>query len=109
MPVKTVTCKLRVDREKRAALDATFDLFNAVCNHLSRIAWESKNFRPFALHKAAYHITRAEFGLTAQVERGRERRAQSQGTGRTVRRPNVSGRSPVERRLSCPRDKPRHF
>src|SRR5437868_2156997 len=52
VPVKTITCKLRVDDEKRAALDATFDLFNAVCNHLSQIAWQSKTFRPFALHKA---------------------------------------------------------
>src|SRR5437867_3004913 len=43
------------------------------------------------------------------VERGCECRAQPQGTGRTVRRPNVPGQSPLERRLECPRDKPRHF
>src|SRR5437867_10752088 len=67
MPAKTVTCKLRVDEEKAAALDATFELFNAVCNHLSAIAWETKTFRPFALHKAAYHATRAALGLPSQL------------------------------------------
>src|SRR5437867_7396502 len=67
MLAKTVTCKLRVDEEKAVALDATFERFNAVCNHLSGIAWETKTFRPFALHKVAYHATRAGFGLTAQL------------------------------------------
>jgi putative transposase len=67
MLVKTVTCKLRVNEETAAALAATMALFNAVCNRLSAIAWETNTFRAFDLHKLAYHPVRAEFGLPAQL------------------------------------------
>jgi putative transposase len=67
MLVKTVTCKLRVNEETATALAATMALFNTVCNRLSAIAWETKTFRAFALHKLAYHSLRAEFGLPAQL------------------------------------------
>jgi putative transposase len=62
-----VTVKLRVTEESAAALAETFDRFNAVCNHLSQIAWETKTFRAYDLHHAAYHVLRAEFGLPAQL------------------------------------------
>jgi IS605 OrfB family transposase len=67
MLVKTVNCKLRVNEETAAALAATIEHFNAVCNRLSEIAWETRTFRAFALHKLAYHPLRAEFGLPAQL------------------------------------------
>jgi len=67
MPVKTITCKLRVDAEKAAALDATFDLFSGACNFLSGIAFEKQLFRPVALHREAYYATRAEFQLPSQL------------------------------------------
>jgi putative transposase len=67
MLVKTVTCKLRVNEETAAALAATMERFNAVCNRLSELAWETRTFRAFDLHKLAYHPLRAEFGLPAQL------------------------------------------
>jgi IS605 OrfB family transposase len=67
MPVKSIACKLRIDVEKKAALDATFDRFNAACNRLSEIAWEKKLFRPVPLHREAYYAIRAEFDLPAQL------------------------------------------
>jgi putative transposase len=67
MLVKTVTCKLHVNEEAATALAETMGLFNTVCNRLSRIAWETKTFRAFDLHKLAYHPLRAEFGLPAQL------------------------------------------
>jgi putative transposase len=67
MLVKVVTCKLRINEESAAALAATMALFNTVCNQLSEIAWETKTFRAFDLHKLAYHPLRAEFGLPAQL------------------------------------------
>jgi putative transposase len=67
MLVKVVTVKLRVTEESAAALAETFDLFNAVCNRLSQIAWETKTFRAYDLHRAAYHDLRAQFGLNSQL------------------------------------------
>lgn len=67
MSVKSIACKLRIDAEKKAALDATFDRFNAACNRLSKIAWEKQLFRPVPLHREAYYAIRAEFDLPAQL------------------------------------------
>src|SRR5262245_2862892 len=67
MPVKTITCKLLVDADKAAALDASFDAFNAACNSLSSVAFKKKHFRPVPLHREAYYATRAAFDLPAQL------------------------------------------
>jgi putative transposase len=67
MLVKVVTLKLRVTEESAAALVDTFDRFNALCNRLSHIAWETKTFRAYDLHHATYHTLRAEFGLPSQL------------------------------------------
>jgi putative transposase len=67
MLVRAVTCKLRVTEETAAALAETMALFNAVCNRLSEIAWETKTFRAYDLHGIAYHTIRQEFGLPAQL------------------------------------------
>jgi IS605 OrfB family transposase len=67
MPVKSIACKLRVNQESAAALDATFQRFNAACNRLSQIAWEKRLFRPVPLHREAYHAIRAAFELPAQL------------------------------------------
>src|SRR5262249_54530256 len=67
MLVRVVTVKLRVTEESAAALAETMALFNAVCNRLSGIAWETKTFRAYELHGVAYHKIRAEFGLPAQL------------------------------------------
>jgi len=65
--VKVVIVKLHVTEEGAAALAETFDRFNAACNRLSQIAWETRTFRAYELHAKAYHAIRAEFGLPAQL------------------------------------------
>jgi putative transposase len=86
MPVRTVTCKLRVAEESAAALAETMALFNAVCNRLSEIAWETKTFRAYDLHRAAYHDLRAEFGLNSQLTvRAIAKVADSYKTDRSVK------------------------
>jgi IS605 OrfB family transposase len=67
MLVRTVTCKLHLTQDGATALAVTFERFNAACNRLSQIAWETKTFRAYDLHRAAYHTLRTEFGLPAQL------------------------------------------
>ena len=67
MLVKTAACKLRVTEESAAALAETMGQVNAACNRISEIAWETKTFRTYDLHKAVYHDTRSEFGLPSQL------------------------------------------
>ena len=67
MIVKSVTCKLRTNSITADALADTMAKFNAACNALSRQAWDTETFRVFDLHRLAYHATRAEFGLPAQL------------------------------------------
>ena len=67
MLVKAVRVKLRTNDITAAALDDTMAKFNAACNALSRQAWDTKTFRAFDLHKDAYHKTRADFALPAQL------------------------------------------
>jgi putative transposase len=86
MLVRVVTVKLRVTEESAAALAETFDRFNTVCNRLSEIAWETKRFRAYDLHHAAYHALRAELGLPAQLMvRAIAKVADSYKTDRSVR------------------------
>jgi len=59
--------RLYPNDDQQALLLQTLEKANAVCNRLSEIAWESKTFRQYDLHKLAYHDTREETGLTAQM------------------------------------------
>lgn len=67
MLVKSVRVKLRINEITAAALADTMATFNAACNALSQQAWETQTFRAFDLHAAAYHKTRADFGLPSQL------------------------------------------
>lgn len=67
MLVKAVRVKLRTNDVTAAALADTMSRFNAACNSLSLKAWETQTFRAYDLQKAAYHQTRADFGLPAQL------------------------------------------
>ncbi len=67
MLVKAVRVKLRTNDVTAAALADTMTKFNAACNTLSQIAWDTQTFRQFDLHKIAYHQTRADFGLPSQL------------------------------------------
>lgn len=58
---------MRTSDVTAAALADTMARFNAACNALSQIAWDTQTFRAFDLHKIAYHQTRADFGLPSQL------------------------------------------
>src|SRR5215212_7870211 len=59
--------KLQPTPEQADALKRTLERANAACDYSSRVAWESKTFRQFALHKLVYERVRETFGLSAQV------------------------------------------
>ena len=67
MLVKTVRVKLRTNEKTAAALADTMARFNAACNALSRLAWDTQTFRQFDIHAAGYHKTRTDFGLPSQL------------------------------------------
>ena len=51
---------------KRSRCGRTLAAFNAACDYISEVAWNSKIFRQFDLHKLCYCETRRRFGLSAQ-------------------------------------------
>lgn len=65
--VRTIAISLRPTPEQAKALLETMEAFNAACNFVSGIAWESRTFRHYALRKLCYYDVRARFGLTAQL------------------------------------------
>ncbi len=67
MLVRAVRAKLRTNNVTADALADTMTKFNAACNALSQIAWDTQTFRHFDLHKLAYHRVRADFGLPSQL------------------------------------------
>src|SRR5206468_8256841 len=63
----TIGLKLKPTTEQSAALQQTLERANAAANEVSRVAWQSKTFSQFKLHKLAYKTIREKFGLAAQV------------------------------------------
>jgi IS605 OrfB family transposase len=59
--------KMLPTRDQAARLMATLKRCNEACDWLSALAWDSKTFGQFALHKLAYAETRTRFELTAQA------------------------------------------
>jgi IS605 OrfB family transposase len=59
--------KLLPDDEQRAHLLHTLEQANALCNWLSKRAWELKKFRRFDLQAAVYHQARQHSGLSSQI------------------------------------------
>jgi predicted transposase len=49
------------------ALKRTLETANAACDSISQVAWQSKTFRQFALHKLTYQTVRETFHLAAQL------------------------------------------
>jgi IS605 OrfB family transposase len=62
-----VQLKLVTTPEDHAALLATLERANDAANAISRVAWDTRTFGQFALHRACYHDIRARFDLAAQV------------------------------------------
>jgi len=63
----TTGLKLKPTAEQAKALKETLERANAAANEVSRLAWETKTFGQFQLHKVAYHLLREKYQLSAQM------------------------------------------
>jgi IS605 OrfB family transposase len=63
----TATIQLLPTPDQADALVGTLETANAACDYISQVAWESKTFRQFAIHKLTYAAVRETFGLAAQL------------------------------------------
>jgi putative transposase len=63
----TVQVQIRPSPEQIFALTETMRQANAACDWISTMAWETKTFRRYDLHKVVYFECRNRFGLSAQV------------------------------------------
>ena len=59
--------KLLPSQEQAEALKETLERANTACEAISTVAWQSKTFGQYALHKLTYHSIKESFGLSAQV------------------------------------------
>src|SRR5215216_2540028 len=63
----TAAIQLLPTPEQADALRRTLETANAACDYISRVAWETKTFRQFAIHKLTYQAARETFHLAAQL------------------------------------------
>src|SRR5690242_3452012 len=63
----TVTVKLQPTPKQTAALLDTLEQANAAANDVSHVAWETRTFGQYKLHKLVYQSVRETSGLAAQV------------------------------------------
>jgi putative transposase len=63
----TAAIRLLPTPEQADALRRTLEAANAACDYISQVAWESKTFRQFAIHKLTYQAVRETFHLAAQL------------------------------------------
>ncbi len=63
----TINLKLQPTDAQAKGLSETLEVCNALCNDLSRFAFETKTFGQFALHKARYHAIRDNSPLSSQM------------------------------------------
>ena len=59
--------KLAPSEEQHQALLQTMESFNAACNYVSKLAFESRTFGQFYIHRLCYYEIRQRFGLSAQM------------------------------------------
>jgi IS605 OrfB family transposase len=59
--------KLQPTAQQAEALKRTMKAANCAANFLSVLAWDTKQFRQYDLHHAAYYALRGQFGLSAQA------------------------------------------
>ena len=57
----TTNLKLYVTLEQHQSLLKTMRMFNQVCNEISKIAFDSKEFRQYNLHKLCYHKVKNQY------------------------------------------------
>lgn len=63
----TIQLKLQPTPEQTDALTRTLERANEACTYISRVAWEARTFRQFAVHKLVYQPVRETFELAAQM------------------------------------------
>jgi putative transposase len=63
----TAAIQLLPTPQQADALKRTLETANAACDYISQVAWQSKTFRQFAIHKLTYQAARETFGLAAQL------------------------------------------
>lgn len=59
--------KLQPTEQQADTLKRTMEAANRAANYLSNLAWETKQFKQYDLHHAAYYSIREQFGLSAQA------------------------------------------
>ena len=63
----TVKIKLLTDEEQYNRLFGTMRIFNQACNYISELAYSTKTFAKFEVHKACYYNVRDIYGLSSQM------------------------------------------
>ena len=63
----TAKVKLQPTDAQADGLKRTLETANAACNYISDVAWDSRTFGQFQIHKLVYNDVRSSFDLTAQV------------------------------------------
>ena len=63
----TIQLKLQPTPEQAEALKRTLETANAACNQISHVAWHTRTFRQFSIHKLTYYDVKDAFGLSAQL------------------------------------------
>jgi IS605 OrfB family transposase len=64
---QTLMIKLTPTPEQYEALVKTMEAFNQACNYASKVAFDTKTFGQFYIHRLIYHELRQRFGLSAQM------------------------------------------
>jgi putative transposase len=63
----TAAIQLLPTPEQADMLKRTLETANDACDYISQVAWESKTFRQFPIHRLTYQTVRETFGLAAQL------------------------------------------
>jgi putative transposase len=63
----TAVLQLLPTPEQDDTLKRTLETANAACDYISQVAWESKAFRQFPIHRLTYQAVRDTFHLAAQL------------------------------------------
>ena len=63
----TIKLKLKPTEAQEKLLLDTIQQANTACNRISGMAWESKTFSQFKLHKQVYYAVKESFKLSSQM------------------------------------------
>ena len=62
----TTKIKLNPDSDQIQLVRSTIEKSNQICNEISKLAFEKKNFNKFSLHKEIYHQVKEQFNAGSQ-------------------------------------------